>query len=121
MLITSMRRKRWILPKGVVEKGNTPIQTGQIEAFEEAGLRGKILEPAIGHYTYRKWGGSCVVDLFLMEVSAVEEHWPEKQLRERKWVSMGEIERWIDSRIPPTLVRRAQVVVMERIANRPAD
>ncbi|MBT8416205.1 MAG: NUDIX domain-containing protein, partial [Silicimonas sp.] len=37
LLITSRRRKRWILPKGWPMDEATPVEAAQTEAWEEAG------------------------------------------------------------------------------------
>ena len=37
LLITSVKRKRWIIPKGYVEFNLSPFESAKKEAFEEAG------------------------------------------------------------------------------------
>jgi 8-oxo-dGTP pyrophosphatase MutT (NUDIX family) len=105
LLITSMKRRRWILPKGIVEKDRTPEETAHIEAYEEAGIRGNLVGSSEGVYTYRKWGGLCRVDVFIMKVSKLEDDWPEKALRQRKRIPIEKLEDLIDTRIPPSLIR----------------
>ena len=41
-LITSRKKKKWIFPKGIQEPGKTFVQIAEQEAFEEAGLKGKV-------------------------------------------------------------------------------
>lgn len=55
------------------------------EAFEEAGIIGEIQEPAIGSYSYPKWGMMCQVEVFPCEVTALADKWPEKSDRKRQW------------------------------------
>ena len=43
MFVTSQKRGRWILPKGDLKSGETHKQGCKREAFEEAGVKGKIL------------------------------------------------------------------------------
>ena len=43
MFVTSQRRGRWILPKGNLLSGETHKKGCKREAFEEAGLKGKII------------------------------------------------------------------------------
>ena len=109
LLITSIKRKRWILPKGVVEKNHKPEQTALLEAYEEAGIRGNLIGSVEDVYTYRKWGGVCRVEVFLMEVIKLEDEWPEKALRQRKWIPLEDLEGLIDARIPRNLIRRLKL------------
>ena len=59
MMITSTKRKRWILPKGIVEPDMTPAESAAKEAMEEAGVEGEVSPVSIGKYHYKKWGGLC--------------------------------------------------------------
>jgi len=86
-LITSLKKKKWIFPKGVVEPGETPSETGLKEAWEEAGLRGQIVGEPVGSYTDRKWQARLEVSVLLMSVTQCEEDWPEMRKRQRAWLS----------------------------------
>ena len=44
LFVTSQTRGRWILPKGLAKKGGTHSETCAREAFEEAGVKGIVLE-----------------------------------------------------------------------------
>jgi len=90
MLITSRRRKRWVIPKGIVEPDLTPQESAEKEAFEEAGISGKISQETIGEYSYDKWGGTCTVKVFLLEVGKIFEDWPESFFRTREWLSLDQ-------------------------------
>jgi 8-oxo-dGTP pyrophosphatase MutT (NUDIX family) len=85
LLITSMRKKHWIIPKGIVEPGLTPAESAEREAFEEAGILGRITGPPIGIYQIRKWGGWCRVEVFAFRVAHLSSDWPESAVRERRW------------------------------------
>ncbi len=87
LVITSSRGNRWVLPKGLVEPHLTPAESAAKEALEEAGIVGSPLEPSIGTYRYQKWGGTCVVEVFLMLVEKVHSKWDEDH-RDREWVSI---------------------------------
>jgi phosphohistidine phosphatase len=89
LLITS-KRNRWIIPKGIVDPGRTPLDSACKEAYEEAGVKGRAGERAIGEYQYKKWGGICTVQVFPLEVAELLECWPEADVRQRKWMSKGE-------------------------------
>ena len=43
LFVTSQRRGRWILPKGLIKPKESYKQCCKREAFEEAGIRGKFL------------------------------------------------------------------------------
>ncbi|MBT3359775.1 MAG: NUDIX hydrolase [Rhodospirillales bacterium] len=86
LLITSRKKKRWIVPKGVVEPDLSPQDSALMEAFEEAGLRGRVVGPALGRYTYEKWGGVCTVEVFPMRVTETLAQWPEREVRTRRWL-----------------------------------
>ena len=91
LLITSLNSKRWILPKGWPEAGLSPAENAAREAFEEAGVTGKIEAQPIGSYHYlkaKKDGGGmpCSVDVFALAVTKQSDEWPEKNARELVWV-----------------------------------
>ncbi len=86
-LITSLSSGRWGFPKGLIDPGETAVETALKEAFEEAGLRGEIVGEPLGDYRYAKWGSMLCVTVYLMEVNAAEESWLEADRRQRRWVS----------------------------------
>jgi 8-oxo-dGTP pyrophosphatase MutT (NUDIX family) len=86
LLITSRRRGRWIIPKGLIEPGMSPAESAAMEAFEEAGVRGRIGDQPIEEYSYKKWGGVCGVKVYLLEVDEVFDDWPEADIRRREWI-----------------------------------
>ena len=89
LLITSRKRKRWVLPKGIVEPKLSAAASAAKEALEEAGIRGHVAAEAVGRYEYRKWGGTCAVEVFTMEVAEVLDRWPEG-FRDRQWLAPRE-------------------------------
>jgi 8-oxo-dGTP pyrophosphatase MutT (NUDIX family) len=58
------------------------------EAWEEAGLLGKVCSESIGTYEYYKSGFTCQVEVFLLPVETVLENWPESSKRKRQWVNI---------------------------------
>ena len=88
LLVTSNTRKRWIIPKGNIEPHLDPRESGRKEAFEEAGVKGRVHPVAFGTYLHESSGSPTEVEVFLMEVEQVLQRWPEDQLREREWVSV---------------------------------
>jgi 8-oxo-dGTP pyrophosphatase MutT (NUDIX family) len=106
LLITSARKKRWILPKGVVEPGMTARASARKEAREEAGIEGNLLTEAVGEYVFDKWNGACRVQMFAMNVTDVHEHWDEEHLRKRKWVNLQSAQSLIDNKDLRTMLLR---------------
>ncbi len=86
LLITSSSGKRWGIPKGIVEQHLTPAESAAQEALEEAGVAGVVGADPVGEYQYDKWGGTCVVAVYLMAVREILETWPEADVRQREWV-----------------------------------
>lgn len=84
-LVTSSRGTRWVIPKGMIDKGHSPAEAAAIEAWEEAGLFGSISEQPLGRFEYKKESRVHNVTVFLMRVTEVEIDWPE-QYRQREWV-----------------------------------
>jgi 8-oxo-dGTP pyrophosphatase MutT (NUDIX family) len=93
-LVTSSNGKRWVIPKGLIEAGQTAGETALQEAWEEAGLVGLIDQDPVGSFLYEKWSGTCHVLVFSMQVTEVAQNWPEDDLRQRSWFSVaGALER----------------------------
>jgi 8-oxo-dGTP pyrophosphatase MutT (NUDIX family) len=89
-LVTAVSGKGWVIPKGCQEAGHTEHQTAKQEAWEEAGLAGTLSAEPVGNYQYRKWGKTCQVSVYLMEVGEVADDWPERSQRQRRWLRPSE-------------------------------
>jgi 8-oxo-dGTP pyrophosphatase MutT (NUDIX family) len=89
LMVTSRKKKRWILPKGIIEPHLSPADSAVKEALEEGGIIGLVDSTPIGQYCYKKWGGSCQVEVFVLEVTEVLEHW-EEEFRDREWMGLAE-------------------------------
>lgn len=95
MLITSRDTRRWVLPKGWPIKGLKPHETAACEAFEEAGLIGRITKRAIGSFQYQKrlkegQSVTCEVKVYPLEVKQQRESWPEQDQRDGRWFSLAD-------------------------------
>lgn len=90
-LVTSRRSRRWIVPKGWPMDGQTPFDAAATEAFEEAGVRGKVQMRPVGVFSYYKVRTEdelpCLAVVYPLKVKKVLKDWPEKKERERKWLS----------------------------------
>ena len=98
LLVTSRSGKRWVIPKGIVEPELSPQESAQKEAFEEAGIKGKIIDEMIGKYAYKKWGGTCTVQVYLLKVEEILDDWPESYFRTREWMSVEEASKRVDEK-----------------------
>ena len=85
ILITNKTTNKWVIPKGIIEEGLSAYESAEKEAFEEAGIRGKVYKKSIGTYEYEKWGGRCIVEVFPCKVKSVDDEWDEMYIRQRKW------------------------------------
>lgn len=85
LLITSLKKKNWIIPKGIVEDNLTPIKSAEKEAYEEAGIHGITKQELIGIYHQIKWGANCRIEVYAMSVEGILDKWPEMNQRNRKW------------------------------------
>ena len=90
LLITSIKKKKWIVPKGYVEFNLTPFESAKKEAYEEAGVIGSNETIELGTYSINKSIGKQYIKIFSMEVIKVLDDYPEKNLRKRKWYSLKE-------------------------------
>lgn len=92
LLITSRETQRWVIPKGWPMKGRTDAQAAAREAFEEAGVEGRVRKKPVGTYEYWKRGSTeftlCEVTVFLLEVKAQLETWPEQGQRRLQWFTV---------------------------------
>lgn len=85
-IVTTMRKQRWVFPKGYVELGETEAEAALKEAWEEAGLVGRIAGNSVGSYERRKLGTVCRVACYLMQVEQSQRAWSESRMRQRRWV-----------------------------------
>ena len=65
------------MPKGSVDEGERPRDAAIREAEEEAGLRGVVTRKPLGRYLHANGNGRCRVDVYVMRVTSVLEHWLE--------------------------------------------
>lgn len=94
LMITSRRTRRWVFPKG----GRIELLTGRAsaaqEAFEEAGVEGRIASEPAGAYSSikrRDTGDVPIrVEMFPLEVDLELDEWPEMAERQRRWVGTEE-------------------------------
>ncbi len=102
-LVTSSSGKRWVIPKGIIDPGTTAMEIALQEAWEEAGVVGQLAGP-FGSYCYTKYGGTCHVLVYVLEVTQAAEDWPERGVRQRAWLSPEEAAARLDDAGLPQLI-----------------
>lgn len=95
LLITSRGTGRWVIPKGWPMPGCSLAGAAAQEAWEEAGIRGQVVENEIGRYRYDKmqddgYGIPVEVVVFLLHVETCRDDFPESDERELRWFMPGE-------------------------------
>jgi 8-oxo-dGTP pyrophosphatase MutT (NUDIX family) len=84
---------KWVLPKGLVDKGESFEETAVREVREEVGVQARIIE-SLGEekyiYTSRGVRVFKVVHYFLMEYQSGSETDHDHEMDEVKWVSLDE-------------------------------
>ena len=98
LVLTSRVSGRWIIPKGWPMKKKKPHEAAETEAWEEAGVRGKIRKAPVGRYTYLKLLDNgdvapTIVDVFQVQVTEQTDKYKEKGQRILAWVSPEEAAR----------------------------
>lgn len=91
LLVTSRNTRRWVPPKGGLKPGLAACDSAADEAYEEAGIEGRVGRACIGVYSYVKKNGKgeglCIVRVFPLKVIAIHADWPERRQRRREWMS----------------------------------
>ena len=97
LLITTRRKRRWSVPKGSPMLRKRAHRVAAIEAYEEAGLRGKIGRQALGRFRHNKRKGkrkiACEVKLYPLKVTKQHGRFPERGQRKLVWLPASEAAR----------------------------
>ncbi len=110
LLVTSRGTGRWIIPKGWPMEGRSLGQAAEQEAWEEAGVRGKLSDKECGRYYYDKqqdrgFAIPVEVRVFAIEVEKLREKFPESEERERAWFTPADAAERVDESGLKTLLR----------------
>ena len=102
LLVTGRRSGRWTIPKGWPMSGKTLAESAAVEAFEEAGIKGKVDPEPLGSFGHAKQVlplGTVDVRILVhpMNVERELSKWPEIGQRRRKWFSLEEAAEKVDS------------------------
>jgi 8-oxo-dGTP pyrophosphatase MutT (NUDIX family) len=96
-LLVQTRGGRWTFPKGSAEPGLTNAQSAALEAFEEAGVHGRMEEAPFARYVHRKrrsaksGGGEMLISAHLCEVLWLEP--PQESNRNPSWFAVEKAKR----------------------------
>jgi 8-oxo-dGTP pyrophosphatase MutT (NUDIX family) len=95
LLITSRETKRWVIPKGWPMPHLMDFNAAKREAYEEAGVEGRIRRRPIGAFRYGKIlktgeTRQLSVTIYLLHVTTVLRSWPERGQRKRQWFTPAE-------------------------------
>lgn len=89
LFVTSHTRGRWILPKGLAKKNEKHADTCHREGFEEAGVKGVVLEdfPITALISKQTKSAKELVPVtyYPYLVRKQVDDWPDRQSRERHW------------------------------------
>ena len=112
-VIRRIAASSWGIPKGLVEPGDSHEHTALNEAWEEAGIRGRLLGGPVGTYRYKKSGTTLTVAVYVMEVLSQQATWQEAALRQRMWTSFSEAGVLLANHPVAPLLGRAHALVTE--------
>ena len=101
LVISSRGTGRWILPKGWPMDGKTPAEAALQEAWEEAGVIGKVVSAPLGLYSYQKVKEDapdfpCIAVVYAVKVKSLSKDFPEAGERRVKWVGRKKAAKLVD-------------------------
>lgn len=110
LVVSSLDSGRWIIPKGWPMDGMTPADAAAQEAWEEAGARGRVFDTCIGLYSYSKFLDEelslpVIVAVFGLEVSRMDDTFPESGKRKRRWLSLKKAAARVDEKELKHIIR----------------
>lgn len=96
VLVRSADGDRWVLPKGRPKKGMTKRDLAALEAWEEAGARGRFSPRAPIDVTLHRAEGVQPLRLYPLAIHKLADRWPERRIRRRKVVSAKRARKLLD-------------------------
>lgn len=114
MLIGSRHAGNWSIPKGKKEKHLSKKDSAATEAYEEAGVKGKILG-RVGEYQYRKGSTGVMQNVIVygMRVKKQLNQFPESDMRVRKWFHIDKAIKKIGKKLSPLILNLKGLLVQE--------
>ena len=108
LLVQRPRYQDWSLPKGKLDRGETPLQAALREVREETGFRAKPLQFA-GAVGYEVKGAPKVVLYWMMKPGKQGEILDPKEVSELRWVKSRQALKMLSYDLERDLVRRALI------------
>lgn len=103
LLVTGRRSGRWMIPKGWPIVRKSLATSAAQEAFEEAGVKGQIEAEPLGSFGHVKTHlpvGEVEVSIVVYPLEVEQElpDWPEAGQRRRKWFTLEDAARQVESK-----------------------
>ncbi|KAK4749137.1 hypothetical protein SAY87_026586 [Trapa incisa] len=91
LLISSQKGNAMMFPKGGWETDESMEEAALRETMEEAGVKGEV-QKKLGKWQYKSNSQGIYHDGYMFPLLVKEqlEYWPEKNVRQRRWVSASE-------------------------------
>ncbi|MDS9469196.1 NUDIX hydrolase [Paracoccus sp. MBLB3053] len=96
VLVTSRRSKRWIFPKGRKIPGMSGPASARREAYEEAGLLGRVDRRIKFRIIAEQAGSKVELMLYPMRIEKILKRWPEARHRARVIMSSRKAEKLLE-------------------------
>jgi 8-oxo-dGTP diphosphatase len=117
-LIAVGEKLRWQLPKGLVDKGESPEEAARREVREEAGIETKLVQPLerIEYWYYGTELGSRVryhkfVHFYLLSYVAGEVQDHDAEVADARWVDIGKAQEMLAFASERRVLARAEQVL----------
>ncbi|MEO1700751.1 MAG: NUDIX hydrolase [Pseudomonadota bacterium] len=99
LLITSMTRRRWIVPKGTLEFGESMEEAAVRETLEETGVKGRLMTEfpmtVMIERQFEAFYEHVPCTFFPLLAKSTSKKWLEENVRERQWVTLPQARRLI--------------------------
>jgi 8-oxo-dGTP pyrophosphatase MutT (NUDIX family) len=97
----------------MMELDKTSAEIALQEAWEEAGLVGTLSAQPVGTYCYEKFDLTCHVTVYRMDVTELQDNYPERALRRREWLQPDDAIARIEEPGLRDLLRQAMSVELD--------
>lgn len=119
-VILTLHEKRWQLPKGIIDPGETPEQAALREVREEAGIDCGLIAPidVIEYWFVDRRGGEPVrihksVHFFLMKYLSGDVADHDDEVAEARWVKIGDALNGLAFETERVCVQKAEKMIAE--------